>query len=95
MSNEEIVKLLKKGTKILLPKQEHFSPAHAAESHTQFQWMVDFTEEHVSNRKFFEYAEKARNRKHPFRGYKDILYHNGRENKTIKGMERSIGESTL
>lgn len=46
------------------------------ESYIQFQWMVDFTEEHASNRKFFQYAEKALNRKHPFRGFKDVLYYN-------------------
>ena len=49
------------------------------ESYIQFEWMVDFTEEHTSNRKFFQYAEKALNRKHPFRGFKDVLYYNGLE----------------
>lgn len=49
------------------------------ESHIQFEWMVDFTEEHASNRKFFEYAEKALNRKHPFRGFKETLLYNGLE----------------
>ena len=51
----------------------------APESHIQFQWMVDFTEEHASNRKFFQYAEKALNRRHPFRGFKDTVLYNGLE----------------
>lgn len=49
------------------------------ESYIQFQWMVDFTEDHASNRKFFYYAEKALNRRHPFRGFKDTLLYNGLE----------------
>ena len=49
------------------------------ESYIQFQWMVDFTEEHASNRKFFQYAEKALNRQHPFRGFKDTVLYNGLE----------------
>lgn len=48
-------------------------------SYVTFQWMVDFTEDHASNRKFFHYAEKALNRRHPFRGFKDTLLYNGLE----------------
>lgn len=49
------------------------------ESYVQFQWMVDFTDAHASNRKFFMYAERALNRRHPFRGFKDTVKYNGLE----------------
>lgn len=49
------------------------------ESYEQFQWMVDFTEDHSSNHQFFHYAEKALNRRHPFRGFKDTVLFNGLE----------------
>lgn len=49
------------------------------ESYVQFQWMVDFTEDHASNRKFFQYAERALNRKHPFRKFKNTVVYNGLE----------------
>lgn len=55
---------------------DHLDPP---ESHIQFQWMVDFTDDHASNRKFFQYAERALNRRHPFRGFKDTLLYNGLE----------------
>lgn len=48
-------------------------------SHIQFNWMVDFTEAHASNRKFFQYAERALTRRHPFSGFKNNLYYHGLE----------------
>lgn len=49
------------------------------EMHIQFQWMVDFAEEHASNRKFFQYAEHAFGNRHPFRGFKEALLYHGLE----------------
>lgn len=69
----ELVKYIREA--LALPKHIETPP-----SRIQYEWMTDFTNNNVDNKRFIQAATNALNAKHPFSQFKDVLYQYNLEN---------------